>query len=143
MIARDRGVLSPQHYASAITDLIDMGQISIGIDAAALISARQLDLDAGEKGLGPRLIAAAKTLGGPACDPASHCSVTAEFISAIWQKDVLELGDYAVISHVLLAVLRNRTADYREMLNTIDSLLTGNAAARRYLREWARGHFLL
>jgi tetratricopeptide (TPR) repeat protein len=143
MVARDRAVISPEHYARAITDLIEMGQKSIGIDAAALIAARKLDLDSGERRVGPRLATAALALGGPACDPASHCSVAAEFTNQIMNRYVIDLDDYAAVSHVLSAVLRSRTADYREMLNGIDKLLAGNAGARRYLREWARGHFLL
>jgi cellulose synthase operon protein C len=143
MIARERGVLSPKDYARAISELIDMGQKSIGIDAAALMAARELDIDDGVNQVGPRLTKTAKALGGPSCDPASHCSVTAEFIITIWGNEPLRLDDYAVVSHVLSAVLRSRTGDYGGMLQLIDRLLGGNEAARRYLREWARGHFLI
>ena len=143
MIARERGVLSPKDYARAISELIDMGQKSIGIDAAALMAARELDIDDGVNQVGPRLTKAAKALGGPSCDPASHCSVTAEFIITIWGNEPLRLDDYAVVSHVLSAVLRSRTGDYGGMLQLIDRLLGGNEAARRYLHEWARGHFLI
>lgn len=142
MIARQRGLLSPTQYARALTDLIDMGQKSIGIDAVGLLAARILDIENGETRVGKRLTIAAKALGGLQCDPASHCSVAAEFIKIIWNTESFGLAVYAVISHVLTAVLRNRTDDYREMLSEIDRLLLGNTDARRYVRGWARGHFL-
>lgn len=142
MIARERGILSPTAYAQAITDLIDIGQRSIGIDAAGLLAARMLDMENDEPRVGKRLTLAAKVLGGPACDPASHCSVVAEFIQLIWEMDSFSLDDFAVISHVLSAVLRGRTEDYRAMLQAIDQHMSGNNQARLYLREWARGHFL-
>ncbi len=142
MIARERGLLTPTEYARALTDLIDMGQKSIGIDASGMLAARTLDIENGEPHVGRRLTIATSALGGPHCDPASHCSVAAEFIRLVWSMESFGLSNYAVISHVLSAVLRNRTNDHREMLHEIDWLLVGNNGARRYIREWARGHFL-
>lgn len=143
MIARERGIITQKEYARAAGELIDFGQQSIGIDAAALLAARELDIDEGASGVGPRLTKAARALGGPACNPESHCSVVAEFINGLWRKNAFGTDDYAAVSHVLSAVLRWRTADYREMLGLIDELLGRNTAARQYLREWARGHFLI
>jgi hypothetical protein len=143
MIAREREIISQKDYARAISELIDIGQQSIGIDAAALLAARELDIDDGGASVGRRLTKAAKALGGPACNPESHCSVVAEFIDGLWQKGSFSVDDYTAVSHVLLAVLRGRTSDYREMLEMIDAMLGRNAAARQYLRDWARGHFLI
>lgn len=143
MIAREREIISQKDYARAITELIDIGQQSIGIDAAALLAARELDIEEGEPRVGRRLTKAAKALGGPACNPESHCSVVAEFINGLWEKGRVGIDDYAAVSHVFSAVLRGRTSDYREMLATIDEMLGRNAAARQYLRDWARGHFLI
>ena len=84
---------------------------------------------------------AVKSLGGSLCDPASHCSVTADFIKALWTKDDFSFADYAAVSKVLLALIRGRTDDFREMLNTVGQLLGGNGEAIMYLRQWARGHF--
>jgi hypothetical protein len=143
MIAREREIISQKDYARAISELIDIGQQSIGIDSAALLAARELDIDEGETGVGRRLTKAAKALGGPASNPESHCSVVAEFINGLWQKGSFGAEDYARVSHVLLAVLRGRTSDYREVLEMIDTMLGRNTAARQYLRDWARGHFLI
>lgn len=143
MVARERNVISSKDYARFISDLIDMGQTSIGVDAAALLAARELDIEAGAAGVGPRLIKITKALGGPYCDPASHCSVTADFIKSVWSDEPLEADDYAVISHVLSAVLRSRTQDYQGMLGVIDQHLDDHEPARVYLRQWARGHFLI
>ena len=140
MRARERGLMSPTDYAKAVTDLIDFGQQSIAIDAATLLAARMLDMENEEMGAGTRFRMAARALGGAQCDPESHCSVAAEFIRRVWSSDSFDLQDYPAISHVLLAVLRERTNDYPEMLDRIDVLLRPDA--RRYLREWARGHFL-
>jgi len=142
MRARASGVMTPTDYAKAITELIDFGQQSIAVDAATLLAARMIDMDNGEMGVGKRLRMATRALGGAQCDPDSHCSVAAEFIAHLWSADSFDLQDYPAISHVLLAVLRERTEDYPEMLDRLDYLSRGNTAARLYLREWARGHFL-
>lgn len=140
MRARGRGLMSPTDYARAITDLIEFGQQSIAIDAATLLAARMLDMENDEMGAGKRFRMAARALGGAQCDPASHCSVAAEFIERVWSMVSFDLQDHLAISHVLLAVLRQRTSDYPEMLARINALLRPDA--RRYLREWARGHYL-
>jgi hypothetical protein len=143
MIAREREIISQKDYTRAITELIDIGQQSIAIDAATLLAARELDANEGEPRVGRCLTKAAKALGGPACNPVSHCGVAAALINGLWQKGRIGIDDYAAASHVLSAVLRGRTNDYREMLATIDDMLGRNNAARQYLRDWARGHFLI
>ncbi len=142
MRARERGLMSPADYAKAITDLINFGQQSIAIDAATLLAARMLDMENNEMGAGKRFKMAARALGGAQCDPDSHCSVAAEFIQQVWSMDSFDLQDYPAISHVLRAVLRERTNDYAEMLDRVDVLLRRNPDARQYLRRWARGYFL-
>lgn len=142
MRARERGLMSPTDYAKAITNLIDFGHQSIAVDAATLLAARVLDMENDEMGAGKRFKMAARALGGAKCDPDSHCSVAAEFIKRVWSMDSFDLQDYPAISHVLLAVLRERTNDYAEMLDRIDVLLRRKPEARQYLRQWARGHFL-
>jgi tetratricopeptide (TPR) repeat protein len=142
MRARERGLMSQTDYAKAITDLIEFGQQFIAIDAATLLAARMLDTENNEARAGKRFRMAARALGGAQCDPKSHCSVAAEFVQRVWNTNSFDLQDYPVISHVLLAVLRERTNDYPQMLDRIDALLRGNPDARQYLRRWARGHFL-
>ena len=142
LVARERGILTSRDYAKALTNLSEIGQQSISIDVAALLAARMLDQDNGETRVGKRLRIAARALGGSACDPASHCSVVVDFIKAVFPNDPSAVDDYAAISHVLLAVLRDRNLDYRDMLDRIDHLLAGNGPARVNLRNWARGHFL-
>lgn len=143
MIARERGHISPKDYARALTDLIEIGQREIGIDAAGLLAARMLDMDNSELRVGRRLSITARVLGGKACDPASHCRVVAEFIGYLWDDAAsLTQNEYVVISYVLQSVLRERTSDHREMLQFMDYLLDDHTDARRYLRVWARGHFI-
>jgi len=54
----------------------------------------------------------------------------------------ITLADYSVTSHLLWALLKERTKDYGAFLSTLDRHLTGQPGFRRYLREWARGHLL-
>jgi hypothetical protein len=83
-----------------------------------------------------------RPLGGRYADPASHCRVAIEYLTEIWSKSTFSLGDCAATSHVLRALLKERTFDYKQILNTIDALLRRQHGLAVYLREWARGHFL-
>jgi hypothetical protein len=142
MTARARGILTEVRYAKALTDLIGMGQTFISIDAATLRAARRLDAEAGESGAGPRFIVALRPLGDRNADPWSHCRVAIEYLTEIWSKSTVSLGDCAAISHLLRALLKERTFDYKQILNTIDAPLRRQHGFAIYLREWARGHFL-
>ncbi len=138
MVARDRGLLSAERYASAITDLSDIGQEFISIDAPTLVLSRKLDHGSGEKGIGRRFKAATKALGGKNAEPGSHCSVAAAFINALWSSSHLQPGDYRATSRLLRELLKDRTEDYQAMLDALDQRL----AHRIYLAQWAIGHFL-
>ena len=142
MAARARGILTDARYAKAVTDLIVIGQTFISIDAATLRGARQLDAEAGDNGAGRKFTAALRPLGGRHADPGSHCGVAIEYLNQIWSKTPVTLGDYAATSHLLRALLKDRTLDYQAILNTIHGHLRRKPGFATYLHGWARGHFL-
>lgn len=142
MLARNKGLMSLDRYAKAITDLIEFGQSFISIDTATLAAARELDRETGEPGVGRRFKAATRALGGRNAEPASHCRVVIGFLKTIWSSDRPSLDDHAVTSHVLRELVKGRTEDYRAILDHLDQQLGVSRAFRIFLREWAKGHFL-
>jgi hypothetical protein len=142
MAARNRGVLSREHYTKAITDLADIGQEFISIDAPTLETALKLDRNEGEEGIGQRFKTATKVLGGKKADPDSHCLVAAAFIDSLWSLPNKKNGDCQATSYLLRELLKGRTKDYQVILNTIDQRLALRREFRIYLRQWAKGHFL-
>ena len=142
MIARNRGILSVEHYVKAITDLADIGQEFISVDPPTLALARKLDRESGEEGVGRRFKAATKVLGGKRADPGSHCSVAAALLDAVWSSDRLQPRDYQATSHLLQELLKDRTQDYQTMLYALDQRLAHRTSFRNYLRQWSRGYFL-
>lgn len=142
MAARARGILTETRYAMALTDLIGMGQTFISIDSVTLRAARQLDAEGGEHGAGRRFSLALRPLGGRHANPGSHCGVAVEYLTGVWSESPVSLDDYAATSHLLRALLKERTLDYKEILNTISAHLRRRPGFATYLHGWARGHFL-
>lgn len=141
MVARERRLISQVQYARALTNLIEIGQTSISIDAATLQAARQIDVEAGTIGVGPRFRAALKPLGGRNADLMSHSGVAIEYLRAIWSHSSSDIADLNATSHVLRALLKERT-DYKTILNVVYTHMLGRRGFTTYLHEWARGHFL-
>ena len=141
MAARARRIVTEVPYTKALTDLIRMGQTFISIDAATLRAARQLDEEAGENAAGRRFTAALKPLGGRHADPGSHRRIAIEYITEIWSNSPVGLGDRAATSHLLRALLKERTLDYKAILNTVHAHLRRKPAFAAYLQAWARWQF--
>ena len=142
MVARNRGVLAGEQYTKAITDLTDIGHEFISVDPLTLVVARKLDRKSGEEGVGRRFRLASRLLGGTNADPVSHCSVAVAFLDGLWSSQNLKAGDYQVTSHLLRELFKDRTEDYQPMLDFLDRRLANRTNFRRYLRQWAKGHFL-
>ena len=141
MLARDRGVISQEHYTKAITDLVDIGQEFISVDPPTLAMAWELDRESGE-GVGRRFRLASRLLGGTNENSVSHCSVAVAFLDGLWSSQNLKAGDYQVTSHLLRELLKDRTEDYQPMLDFLDRRLANRTNFRRYLRQSTKGHFL-
>ena len=143
ILARDRGLISGPDYTKIITDLIDIGQSFVGIDPSVLVHALELDRKYGGPVPGRRFELACRSLGGIAADPASHCQTVIGFLILNWPTDRRAgLEHYAAVSHVLRAVLSQRTQDYKAMLSGIFAAVHPRRDLCRFILEWARGHFL-
>jgi cellulose synthase operon protein C len=143
MLAHADGMLSEAEYARAITDLIDIGQQRIAVNTTLLLGARELDFCEGQPRAARRIELASRPFGGLNADPASHCKVVAEFLVDLWSSSQpISVGDQAITSTVLTAVLKERHSDYQKLLSRIDLLVSRLPALGQYLREWAKGHFL-
>jgi len=142
MAARGRGLIGARDYAKAVADLVDIGQNHICIDTETLISACEIDRinsDTPAPGRAFRLVCS--VLGGRTAEPNSHCNVAAGFINHLWSEGPRPADGSILTSHVLRSVLAYRHDDYREMLTAI-FLQVQSSFARRYMRDWAAGHFL-
>ena len=142
MVALKRGILSLENYAKAITDLADIGQEFLSIDARSLFMALKLDQASGQEAIGRRFKVAAKILGGKHADPGSHFSVAASFLDYLWSSHVIRTFELTVTSYLLDQLLKGRTEDYSNILDALDYRFAHREAFRIYLREWAKGHFL-
>jgi tetratricopeptide (TPR) repeat protein len=141
MIARAKGLMSAMDYAKALTDMIGAGMAFISVGPQTLVSAYQLDREAGEAGAGRRLSLAARSLGGRNADIGSHCGVAIAFLRFLWSDDGTDHEKFAATSALLRSLLSGRTEDYLEILNTLEHHVR-RANFSEYLRGWTRGHFL-
>jgi hypothetical protein len=142
MAARGRGLIHARDYARAVADLIDIGQNHICVDAETLISARAIDKINGDTPAPGRVFRlVCSVLGGRTAEPNSHCNVAAGFLNHLWSEGPQPADGSILTSQVLRSVLAYRHDDYREMLTAI-FLQVQSSFARRYMRDWAAGHFL-
>jgi hypothetical protein len=135
-------LIGARDYAKAVADLVDIGQNHICIDTETLVSACEIDRinsDTPAPGRAFRLVCS--VLGGRTAEPNSHCNVAAGFINHLWSEGPRPADGSILTSHVLRSVLAYRHDDYREMLTAI-FLQVQSSFARRYMRDWAAGHFL-
>ena len=68
--------------------------------------------------------------------------VAAAFLDALWSSNHLHRDDYQATSHLLRELLKDRTEDYRAILDALDQRLAHRTSFRIYLRQWASGHFM-
>lgn len=83
-----------------------------------------------------------EVIGGRSAEVLSHVTACSGCIAALWSDRTTDGFRERATGFLLSQLLRERTDDYRDILRALDTNLAGLPSARKYLREWARGHFM-
>jgi hypothetical protein len=135
----DRGRIEPSAYGEALVGLAMRKHGHVSFTAGALFEICRQD-DA--KLLGFR--AALGYIGGRTADMPSHLVVVGGLLHLLWEPgaDVSPLRCRAATGMLFEALLRHRSRDWAEWLVRMIRYAPRTIAARRYIHQWLRGHFI-
>lgn len=81
-------------------------------------------------------------LGGEIAEPLSHLHAAYEALHHLWlTQSVVKVRDTAT-GMILENLLKGRQDDWSNLLQAIERFAARMPDMRRYIRDWARGHFL-
>ena len=141
MVAGNRNKIDFDTYVKWTAHLIGAGHNYVCVSGKALIRAASIDAETGEC---PGYIfkQTARMIGGAPAEPASHIRVAIEFLQHAWNDPSARGYRERATGLLLEQLVRERAADYRQMLRTVVWVFTGVPDLIAYLTAWLRGHFI-
>ncbi|MHC9419171.1 tetratricopeptide repeat protein [Sphingomonas citri] len=132
--------LTARDFTQHTVDMIDAGQSNLGV--TGIMIAMAMEMDAQEAGVvGRRGKALTSRLGGARAEPKSHLYAACSAMAQLWTTDSVLTVREAGTGRILENLISERD-DWRPMLEAVEVFATGFLGMNRYVREWARGHFL-
>jgi cellulose synthase operon protein C len=136
----DRRIINQEQYVEVTARLVDTGHWYLGISGISLALAAWLDEKAGNSF---RLFGSlSEVIGGNTAEISSHVNACLICIISLWSDPKAGLFRERATSFLLSRLLRERTSDYKDVLRALYTNLAVAPPARKYVREWARGHFM-
>jgi hypothetical protein len=139
-VAGDKKLIDIRRYAELTAGLIEWGCDHVSVNHSVLLTALDLDLDAGEAP-GKIFKTLIRMLGGKKADAQSHVLATAQFLAALWRYPKYENCRSQASSLILSRMIAGR-ADFKDMLGALLVLLRGIARPTDYVAGWVKGHFI-
>ena len=139
--ARDTGSLPAETYVRCMAHLIGAGHDYIGVSGDDLFAAAGLDA---AEGPAPGRVFRALTnvIGGRKAEPVSHVRVVLEFLQKAWSDPSSRPHREATTSLLVRQLLRERHADYPILLRALMYSARRAPDLLKFLRQWAKGHFI-
>jgi cellulose synthase operon protein C len=138
-IARHRRVFSRDAYAEAVIGLALCRHSHLTLDDLTLCDVLRVDDTDGLS----NFTAVAEFIGTRTAEIVSHVSVASKFMVSAWALEVPDLRKQAASGVILTKLFRHRSADWREIVQTLRLEMIGRTRARDYLERWLQGHFLI
>jgi tetratricopeptide (TPR) repeat protein len=139
-VACTKGIIDSRRHTQLTAGLIDLGYDHVPVNNNLLLTALDMDLDAG-LAPGPLFKTLIRMLGGKKADSQTHVLATAQFMAQLWHGVKYESCRNQASSQILDRMISERV-DYKQMVRTLILLLQSTPAAANYIRAWAIGHFI-
>jgi cellulose synthase operon protein C len=144
LVLKAEGEMSPSEYAILTARLGARRHDFVTVDSQTLL------LLLGREGDDDELAfdLAARSIGGPKADLASHADVVLRFACEVWSSPIPSWRKGRAISRLLNNLVKGRGTQTVQIVDRLEAMLAGTgrsvggALAREHVSGWRRGHFI-
>ena len=134
------GRIGGRTFTQQTVDMLDAGQSYLAVTGGMIAVGMEMDvLETGS--LAHRSEVLTDRLGGEAADPISHVVAACEAFEQLWTTRSVKNVREKATGMILEKIIRQR-GDWNQILAAVDMSVDQFPDLRRYLRDWAKGHFL-